>query len=149
MGFLVGIGAIASIFGLFGGVGYGFYAWFRISESVSKATQNAIGATIAIVLALIVIGVIADFGERLRAEFFSGGDRGEKSPIVTHDFAVRWTKFDGTTETAAVSGCESEAEARREAFRIARKNGWTPPRWWQWWRWGDTQISTEQVCEAA
>jgi hypothetical protein len=33
-----------------------------------------------------------------------------------------------------VSGCATPGEARREAWKEAEKNGWTPPRWWQWWR---------------
>lgn len=27
--------------------------------------------------------------------------------------------------------------ARLEAFRMAKEAGWTPPKWWQWWRWSD------------
>jgi hypothetical protein len=25
----------------------------------------------------------------------------------------------------------------RHAFYLALAYGWTPPRWWQWWRWNE------------
>ena len=36
-----------------------------------------------------------------------------------------------------VSGCSSLEEARASALHMALASGWTPPRWWQWWRWQD------------
>jgi hypothetical protein len=42
------------------------------------------------------------------------------------------THFDGTKETMRFSNCTAE-----EANAAARLWDWTPPRWWQWWRWSD------------
>lgn len=51
---------------------------------------------------------------------------------------VEWTTFDGRKESVSVSGCETCADAIAKAFDMATRSGWTPKRWWQWWRWNDT-----------
>lgn len=33
---------------------------------------------------------------------------------------------------------DTEQEAKDECEREARKQGWTPPRWWQFWRLNDS-----------
>lgn len=53
---------------------------------------------------------------------------------------IRWTDFDGSKTTVSVNGFETLEEARAAAVRSAKDSGWTPPRWWQWWRWEDTRI---------
>lgn len=45
-----------------------------------------------------------------------------------------WTEFNGTRSVVWLSGAKSYKEAVAEAQSM----GWTPPRWWQWWRWDDT-----------
>lgn len=39
-----------------------------------------------------------------------------------------------------VSGCETFEDARLKAEEMAWHSGWTNPRWWQWWRWGDRKV---------
>jgi hypothetical protein len=43
------------------------------------------------------------------------------------------TCFDGSRSTLCIYECPSRADADAAALRL----GWTPPRWWQWWRWRD------------
>ena len=50
---------------------------------------------------------------------------------------VMWTDRSGACTVVTVSDCETLDEARRSAMHSAKSLGWTPPRWWQWWRWGD------------
>lgn len=53
---------------------------------------------------------------------------------VWHDFEFRWTHRDGSVNTYACMGYGTPEEARRDAERRAIMHGWTPPKWWQWWR---------------
>jgi hypothetical protein len=56
--------------------------------------------------------------------------------MVTHGQEIIWSHF-GSRESVTVGGCDTREEAMREALKLAKESGWTPPRWWQWWRWGD------------
>ena len=47
-----------------------------------------------------------------------------------------WMKFGATR--IEVSGHASWGEALEDLMRLARDCGWTPPRWWQFWRWGES-----------
>lgn len=38
----------------------------------------------------------------------------------------------------SVNGCLTPEEARQKAIEMAKQAGWTNPRWWQFWRAGDT-----------
>lgn len=60
--------------------------------------------------------------------------------MTTYGQEVIWTRFDGSVERFAVEGCATIAEAQTKAFWFAAKSGWTTPKWWQWWRWGDTRL---------
>lgn len=44
------------------------------------------------------------------------------------------------------SGHDSLEEAVREAFKMAYKHGWQPPRWWEFWRIRDTRL-TATLCK--
>lgn len=48
-----------------------------------------------------------------------------------------WTGFDGISSTVSVEWKDSMEEAFNATLEFARELGWTPPRWWQWWRWRD------------
>lgn len=52
-------------------------------------------------------------------------------------FSVEWTDFSGTWSCITVSRKTTE-EAETAAFEEAKHFGWTPRKWWQWWRWDDT-----------
>lgn len=58
--------------------------------------------------------------------------------MTTYGQTIRWTNFDGSVEEITVSKCASAEEAYDMAIINAQVNGWTPPRWWQFWRWSDT-----------
>ena len=57
---------------------------------------------------------------------------------MTYGQDITYTDFGGSKTTYGVSGCTTMEEAREQAIDLARGDGWTPPRWWQWWRRGDT-----------
>ncbi len=47
-------------------------------------------------------------------------------------WVYHWTEWRGCVTTLRLSECTaSEAAAEAAVF------GWTPPRWWQWWRAND------------
>lgn len=55
--------------------------------------------------------------------------------------SVKWTDFSGTVTETSIDGCATEVQAKKEALEQAKRFGWTPPIWWQWWRWNDTKES--------
>jgi len=57
-------------------------------------------------------------------------DYGQK--IIWHDFWRNW-------QVVHVSGTNPE-HVRKLAIDSAKEMGWTPPKWWQFWRWDDTRI---------
>lgn len=54
---------------------------------------------------------------------------------MTYGFEIRWGR-----KTYSVSWCATREEAVTECVRWARSEGWTRPRWWQFWRAGDNDI---------
>lgn len=52
---------------------------------------------------------------------------------------IRWTDFNGNRYSHQVDGYFTPREARKASLRGAIRQGWTYPRWWQWWRWDDTR----------
>lgn len=57
---------------------------------------------------------------------------------VRYGQEVHWTDVDGSTSKVVVRNCTSHEQAIDLAFRQAKRTGWTPKRWWQFWRWKDT-----------
>lgn len=47
---------------------------------------------------------------------------------------VSWTTLSGTKTTIEVKGAPSATAGYYAALVMAREDGWTPPRWWHWWR---------------
>lgn len=64
---------------------------------------------------------------------------GRQQAVTTYGYAVHWTNFGGTKGVAEVSDMPTPQEAYRETLAFAIRCGWTPPRWWQFWRWSDTR----------
>lgn len=56
--------------------------------------------------------------------------------MATYGQTIHWTGWDFES-TVSVQGCSSSEEAFSEAVLTAKAMGWTPPRWWQWWRWSE------------
>jgi hypothetical protein len=53
---------------------------------------------------------------------------------------IHWTELNGDRHNVS-SGWHGSLEAARwEALQMAKAFGWTPPRWWQFWRWNDTRL---------
>ena len=55
--------------------------------------------------------------------------------------SIIWHDFDGARTEYNIDGCDTPEEARQLAIEAASYFGWTPPKWWQWWRWDDTRIT--------
>jgi len=53
---------------------------------------------------------------------------------------IKWTRFNGAKSFVSCFNCESIEIAQEQALKSAKQAGWTPPKWWQWWRWKDTRI---------
>lgn len=53
--------------------------------------------------------------------------------------SVKWTNFDGAGGSWSVQA-ETPEKAMMLALAASIRDGWTPPKWWQWWRWGDTRL---------
>lgn len=63
----------------------------------------------------------------------------EKSMDIGWDYSVRWRTLSGEKRVVYVSGRATRMQAKAEAINLARSLGWTPRRWWQFWRWGDSR----------
>ena len=71
-----------------------------------------------------------------------GGQPEQPVVTITYGHTIRWTT--GWLDEATVistSGHNTHAEAVSRAIDFAKAAGWTPAKWWQWWRWNDTKIN--------
>lgn len=53
---------------------------------------------------------------------------------IGYGYRIKWGD-----NSFAVQGQPSPEEAKAMCIEWATKHGWTPPKWWQFWRWGDTK----------
>lgn len=60
-------------------------------------------------------------------------------PNPVYGQKIVWHEFPNCRLMVHVSGTNMD-HVRAEAIRAAKKMGWTPPKWWQFWRWSDTRI---------
>ena len=56
---------------------------------------------------------------------------------MEYNQTIIMTKFNGVESRWTINGCDSLQEAQEKCLEWAKKGGWTPPKWWQWWRWND------------
>jgi hypothetical protein len=56
---------------------------------------------------------------------------------TTYGFSYRITKFDGTKREAGGVGYEDRTEMLKDWTDALEREGYSPPRWWQFWRWSD------------
>lgn len=63
-------------------------------------------------------------------------------PNAVHSFVIRWTRADGMEQVVRTKRATFD-EARTAAITEASKLGWTPPRWFEFWRWRDTKARIE------
>jgi len=52
----------------------------------------------------------------------------------TYGYVMTFSRA-GHEFTVEVEGLNTPQQALRELIRCARALGWSPPKWWQWWRW--------------
>lgn len=60
--------------------------------------------------------------------------------MVLYGHRIEWTEFNGNRSSLRVENCLTREEALDSATQSAIGMGWTPPKWWQWWRWNDTRV---------
>jgi len=63
---------------------------------------------------------------------------------VTFGQQISWTGRDRSKSAVTVKDYPTHQEALDAALKSAMAFGWTPPRWWQWWRWGDQDYTSRQ-----
>lgn len=61
----------------------------------------------------------------------------EHSCQLGHGYTV---VYDGGNARVHACGFDTREEMERERADCLKQVGWTPPRWWQWWRWNDTRL---------
>ena len=59
--------------------------------------------------------------------------------MLKYGYRVIWTHRKEGRFSYSITNCDSREDARHEALVRMEELGWTPPKWWQWWRWGDTK----------
>ena len=52
---------------------------------------------------------------------------------------IRWTDFNGDVTIIETAGYATSKEATKAAIESATLSGWHPPKWWEYWRSGDTK----------
>ena len=65
---------------------------------------------------------------------------GDMMSEATYGFRINWKTFDGESCCVKSSGHKSIDHAKAYCIASAEMAGWTPPKWWQWWRRGDTRL---------
>ena len=62
---------------------------------------------------------------------------------MSYGFNITWRQKNGET-SVTVRGRDTLEEAKQDCIESAKHFGWTNPKWWQWWRWGDTRVILAQ-----
>ena len=55
----------------------------------------------------------------------------------TSTVTIQWRDHPNHFAEVTVEGPVRDEELWPIAKQRAIERGWTPPRWWQWWRWGE------------
>ena len=58
---------------------------------------------------------------------------------ITYSHRIMWHDFDGSCYVVRVDNHLSPEDARADAIAAAKRQGWRPPQWYQWWRREDTR----------
>lgn len=56
---------------------------------------------------------------------------------ITYGATIRWSGRNGSSNKVSISEADTPREAWEECFAVATRAGWTRPRWFEFWRWGD------------
>lgn len=54
-----------------------------------------------------------------------------------HGYSYRITDTNGSVTSCDCRWFATRVEATEAFRRDLERRKWEPPRWWQWWRWGD------------
>lgn len=57
--------------------------------------------------------------------------------MIRYGYSLAWHRQFGETASVSVDDCDTREEAFSLATLMAISAGWTPRRWWQFWRWGE------------
>ena len=68
--------------------------------------------------------------------------------MASSSVTLRWTQWDGTVTVVRETGHTDLDAAWQSVLSSARRAGWTPPRWWEVWRWHDTRPPINQAARA-
>lgn len=60
--------------------------------------------------------------------------------MITYGYQVAFTRSPGDRVIYEGTGFPSREAMREERTALLREICWKPPKWWQWWRWGDTRV---------
>ena len=60
--------------------------------------------------------------------------------MIKYGQDITYTDFWGRETICGCNGHDTLEEAQKEAIEMAKLDGWTPPKWWEWWRRKDTRI---------
>lgn len=64
--------------------------------------------------------------------------------MKTYGQSITWTEYGNRSRsTITVDGRKSADQATKDAIDDAVYFGWTPVKWWQWWRANDTKINQQ------
>lgn len=61
--------------------------------------------------------------------------------MIVYGYRIKWTTSWRHNYYSVVECWDfDQDDVAIEAVNQAKLNGWTPPKWWQWWRWSDTVV---------
>jgi hypothetical protein len=66
-------------------------------------------------------------------------------PMYTKRTIV-WRDLTGD-QSVTVEGFGGPGEIFKAAARLAYATGYTQPKWWQWWRWGEDRVEPQSYVE--
>ena len=56
---------------------------------------------------------------------------------IIYGYRILWHDFNGGRSENIQFGFDTLGEAETKAWAQAKRVGWTPAKWWHWWRWND------------
>ena len=61
--------------------------------------------------------------------------------MIYYGYTIKWKTNDRHHEESIQCWSDiSMEDAISRTVERAEACGWTPKKWWQWWRWGDTAV---------
>lgn len=57
---------------------------------------------------------------------------------MRYSYTIKWTLWSGESQTVSERWFDTLEEMEAARRETAKRIGWTPPKWWQYWRWLDS-----------